>query len=934
MSRSLVIVESPSKAKTINRYLGSEYEVMASVGHIRDLPQAGSSEREKAKRMTPAELKKLSPEEKARLREEREHGNLVRRMGIDPDNGWKADYRILPGKDKVVRELKAAAAKSDAVYLATDLDREGEAIAWHLREVLGGDPSRYRRVVFNEITQSAINRAFAEPGELDMNKVNAQQSRRFLDRVVGYMVSPLLWKKVGRGLSAGRVQSVAVELIVEREREIGAFVPEEYWEITANGNAGEGSVPLKLAMKDGKTVKLGSRAEAESAAKELGELPFTVSSFVKTENKLHTLPPFTTSTLQQTASARLGFSVKKTMSVAQKLYEHGYITYMRTDSVNLSKEAVAAVRDLIKSDYGEKYCPEKPRYYASGENAQEAHEAIRPSHVDVRPADFAKRAMDRDDVRLYELIWDRFVACQMSDGLVDVTKVKVQAGAYELRGQGKVIRFDGFSKVFRPVMMKNEYITIPELHEGDTLTASDIDPSQHFTNPPARYTEGTLVKELEKRGIGRPSTYASIISTIQNRGYVKVENRRFFAEKMGEIVTDRLSESFSKLMSYDFTAEMETSLDKIAEGQLDWKKSLDDFYGEFTGFLRKAELPPEEGGMKTNPSVPVESIRCEKCGRPMAIRTAATGVFLGCSGYNDPDPKNRCRMTIDLVPVESSAASKDENYETDVLREKKRCPKCGTAMDAYYIDSKTKIYICGNNPDCDGTVIEHGEFKVPGGARDFTIPCDRCGKPMVMLKGPFGPFMKCEACGNIRKFLKSGEVAPPHEDPVDLPELKCSKSDAHFVLRDGAAGIFLAASTFPKSRETRPPKVSELRRFRDRISEKFYYLADAPEKDPEGNETVVRFRRKDKSQYVASEKDGKATGWIAEYLDGAWTPRIDETLKKAASRTVRKGSARKASASAKKASAAAGKRAAAKKSEKSEKAEKAEKAEKPEKTEE
>ncbi|HDH9351435.1 TPA: type I DNA topoisomerase, partial [Escherichia coli] len=392
----------------------------------------------------------------------------------------------------------------------------------------------------------------------------------------------------------------------------------------------------------------------------------------------------------------------------------------------------------------------------------------------------------------------------------------------------------------------------------------------HFTKPPARFSEASLVKELEKRGIGRPSTYASIISTIQDRGYVRVENRRFYAEKMGEIVTDRLEENFRELMNYDFTAQMENSLDQVANHEAEWKAVLDHFFSDFTQQLDKAEKDPEEGGMRPNQMV-LTSIDCPTCGRKMGIRTASTGVFLGCSGYALP-PKERCKTTINLVPEnEVLNVLEGEDAETNALRAKRRCPKCGTAMDSYLIDPKRKLHVCGNNPTCDGYEIEEGEFRIKGYDGPI-VECEKCGSEMHLKMGRFGKYMACtnEECKNTRKILRNGEVAPPKEDPVPLPELPCEKSDAYFVLRDGAAGVFLAANTFPKSRETRAPLVEELYRFRDRLPEKLRYLADAPQQDPEGNKTMVRFSRKTKQQYVSSEKDGKATGWSAFYVDGKW----------------------------------------------------------------
>ncbi|MGI1987850.1 type I DNA topoisomerase [Shewanella glacialipiscicola] len=868
MGKSLVIVESPAKAKTINKYLGKEFIVKSSVGHIRDLPTSSTSEgNEKVK--SAAEVKKMSPEEKAQYKKVKDQQALVSRMGVNPEKGWAAKYQILPGKEKVVKELQALADSADTIYLATDLDREGEAIAWHLQEVIGGDPSRYQRVVFNEITKTAIQDAFSKPSTLDTNMVNAQQARRFLDRVVGFMVSPLLWKKVARGLSAGRVQSVAVRLVVERESEIKAFVPEEFWDVHA-----ELSTPAQEALRMEVVKHLDAafnpvnEQQAMAAVQALSAASYTVLAREDKATQSKPSAPFITSTLQQAASTRLGFGVKKTMMMAQRLYEAGHITYMRTDSTNLSQEAVENLREMIAKEFGDKYLPAEPIRYGSKEGAQEAHEAIRPSNVHVQAATLSD--MERDAQRLYELIWRQFVSCQMTPAQYDATKLTVKAGDYELKATGRTLRFDGWTRVQTALKKKNEEdSTLPFVAQGDVLALKELQPKQHFTKPPARYSEASLVKELEKRGIGRPSTYATIISTIQDRGYVKVENRRFYAEKMGEIVSERLVSSFADLMSYDFTASMEQTLDDVARGELDWKKVLDGFYADFTKQLAKAELDPEEGGMRLNQMV-MTDIKCPTCGRPMGIRTGTTGVFLGCSGYELP-PKERCKTTMNLTPGVEAISENSEDAETDALRAKHRCSICGTAMDSYLIDEKRKLHVCGNNPLCEGYEVEEGQFKIKGYEGPL-IECDRCSSNMELKNGRFGKYFGCtnSECKNTRKLLKNGEAAPPKEDPIYLPDLKCTKSDAHFVLRDGAAGIFLAASTFPKSRETRAPLVEELVQYRELLWPKYQYLADAPVTDDEGNKAVVKFSRKTKEQYVATEVDGKATGWSAHYVNGKW----------------------------------------------------------------
>ena len=865
MGKSLVIVESPAKAKTINKYLGNQYVVKSSIGHIRDLPTSGSASASKepaAKRGKAAagEGPVLSPKEKARKQ-------LVSRMGVDPEHGWKAQYEILPGKEKVIEELRRLAKDADTIYLATDLDREGEAIAWHLREAIGGDDSRYKRVVFNEITKKAIQEAFSEPGELDIDRVNAQQARRFLDRVVGYMVSPLLWAKIARGLSAGRVQSVAVKLVVEREREIRAFNPEEYWEVHADLGTAKGStVRFEVAREKGEAFKPLNEAQAMAALEKLKSSSYSI---VKREDKPTSSKPsapFITSTLQQAASNRLGFGVKKTMMMAQRLYEAGYITYMRTDSTNLSADAVAMARTYIEDEFGKKYLPEAPNVYSSKEGAQEAHEAIRPSDANTTPSKLA--GMERDAERLYELIWRQFLACQMLPAQYLSTTVSVGAGDFELRAKGRILKFDGYTRVMPQIAKPGDDDVLPDMAQGDVMKLIKLDPSQHFTKPPARYSEASLVKEMEKRGIGRPSTYAAIISTIQDRGYVTLHNRRFYSEKMGDIVTERLSESFSNLMDYGFTAGMEENLDDVAQGERDWKNVLDEFYGDFKKKLEVAENP--DSGMRANQPV-MTDIPCTTCGRPMQIRTASTGVFLGCSGYSLP-PKERCKATVNLVPGDEIAADDEGESESLVLRGKHRCPICSTAMDAYLLDEKRKLHICGNNPDCAGYEIEEGSYRIKG-YEGPSLECDKCGSEMQLKTGRFGKFFGCTnpECKNTRKLLKSGDAAPPKMDPVKMPELKCEKVNDTYILRDGASGLFLAASQFPKNRETRAPLVIEILPHKDEIDPKYHFLCEAPQKDPDGLPAVIRYSRKTKEQYVQTEVDGKPTGWKAYYDGGKWT---------------------------------------------------------------
>ena len=869
MAKHLVIVESPAKAKTINKYLGKDFIVKSSVGHVRDLPHKAVGK--VAPKKPAKELKLLSDKKRENYLRDYEYKKLVDRMGIDPKNDWYAHYDVLEGKEKVVNELKKLAKNADTVYLATDLDREGEAIAWHLRELIDEPGKNFQRVVFNEITKNAIQEAFSKPGELNIEMANAQQARRFLDRVVGFMVSPLLWKKVARGLSAGRVQSVAVRLVVEREREIKAFVPEEFWDLHADLNTSkQTNLRMQVVRENGAAFKPVNKMQTHKAVDFLKNASYQVVSRESRPTKSKPSAPFITSTLQQAASTRLGFGVKKTMMMAQRLYEAGHITYMRTDSTHLGKEAVDGCRDYITDNFGDNYLPENPIKYGSKEGAQEAHEAIRPSNVLLKSESISD--VERDAQRLYELIWRQFVACQMTPAKYDASTIRVKAGDFELTAKGRVLKFDGWTKVQNPQRKKGEEdLLLPDVKEGENLALKTLDPKQHFTKPVARFNEASLVKELEKRGIGRPSTYASIISTIQDRGYARIESKRFYAEKMGEIVNDRLMENFDDLIGYDFTANMEQQLDAIAEGKASWKGVLDNFYVDFEQKLRVAEKSPEEGGMRLNQAIPTD-IACGKCERPMNVRTASTGVFLGCSGYSLP-PKERCTGTMNLTPGDEVIKVEDEDeLETEVLRSKRRCDVCGTAMDSYLVDESRKIHICGNSPSCEGIYVEKGTFKIKGYEGPI-IECDKCQSNMELKSGRFGKYFGCtnEECKNTRKLLRNGEAAPPKEDPTDLPELECVKSDAHFVLRDGASGIFLAAHNFPKSRETRAPKVEELAKFRNRISPKFYYLADAPAKDPDGSPAIVRYSRKTKQQYVMSEnEEGKATGWSAWCTDGKW----------------------------------------------------------------
>lgn len=879
MGKSLVIVESPAKAKTINKYLGNEYIVKSSVGHIRDLPTSGSAQKSdpKARAQQAALTRKLAPEDKVAHKAKKAKEQLVARMGVDPEKDWEAHYEILPGKEKVVEELRRLAKDADTIYLATDLDREGEAIAWHLREAIGGDDDRYRRVVFNEITKKAITSAFESPGKLDMNHVNAQQARRFLDRVVGYMLSPLLWAKIARGLSAGRVQSVAVRLVVDREKEIRAFIPEEFWEVHADTmTAADAALRLQVVRVGGNAFRPASEKETNEHLAALKNAEYTVLNRDDRPTSSKPSAPFITSTLQQAASTRLGFGVKKTMMMAQRLYEAGYITYMRTDSTNLSAEAVESCREYIGDHFGSKYLPEEAVRYSSKEGAQEAHEAIRPTDINIEAT--ALSGMERDAERLYELIRRQFLACQMMPALYTSSRITVKAGDFELTTKGRILRFDGYTRVMQSKAKNDEDIILPDVKKGEMLVMKALEPKQHFTKPTARYTEASLVKELEKQGIGRPSTYASIISTIQDRGYVEIQNRRFYACKMGDIVVERLTENFTDLMDYSFTARMEDALDEIAQGEAEWKVLLDRFYNGFTRKLEEAQ--DAETGMRPN-SPTDTNIPCPECGRHMTIRTGSTGVFLGCSGYSLP-PKERCKATINLTPGdEVVSVDGDDEEESRILRNKHRCSICDSAMDSYLVDKNRKLHVCGNNPDCPGYEVEDGSYRLKG-YEGPSLECDKCGAEMQLKTGRFGKFFGCTnaECKNTRKLLKSGEAAPPKMDPVPMPELVCEKVEDTYILRDGASGLFLAASQFPRNRETRAPKIIELLPHQSEIDPKYSFLFSAPQHDSEGLETIVRYSRKTKEQYVMTEVNGKATGWRAFYQGNAWVIEEPKTKKK------------------------------------------------------
>ncbi len=844
MAQSLVIVESPAKAATINRYLGSEFTVKSSVGHVRDLKKQG--------------------------------------MGLEPENGWKAHYEVDPDKKKVISDLKKAAAKADQIYLATDLDREGEAIAWHLRELIGGNLDRFKRVIFSEITKKAVKDAFNDPSQLNMDRVNAQQARRFLDRVVGFELSPLLWQRIARGLSAGRVQSVAVRMIVEREREIRCFVPEAYWEIHADlQRGGESPYSFKVVGADGSKAERFDATLAKALVKRLRAAAH-IDELKRTERKSRSRPspPLITSTLQREAT-RLGFGISRTMRLAQQLYEAGLITYMRTDSTNLSSEAVAACRTHIESEYGRKYLPSKPRFYASKASAQEAHEAIRPTDVNRRAESLSLGRDTAQARRLYDLIWRRFVACQMEDAVILSVSLLAETDAIRLKRTGTQILFDGFGRI-APKSGKDE-VAMPDWGSFSASSPSsgaplvpvaiqdDVKSEEKFTKPKPRFNEAALVRELEKHGIGRPSTYASIIQTIQARGYVRLEGRAFWAEPIGEVVTDRLMECFPRLMDYGFTSGLEEELDQIALGNLDWIKVLDSFHGEFTELLGEARTG--EKGMRRASAAEMPLV-CPTCGRPMKLRIGRSGMFLGCSGFELPKAE-RCAETLSLEPAEAmpEPGSEQVGKASSPLIDRCKCEICGRPMDAMRIDNGRRLHLCAGRPTCPGVRLEEGDFALPA-TQESGFECDRCGSALIAKKGRFGRYFACtnSICGNTRKMLANGEPAPVRMTPIPLPALGCAKVDDHFVLREGAKGLFLAASKYPKHRETRSPLVRELAGLHNQLPEKFQHLAKAPDQDPDGNLADVRFSTKLGESFLSSQVGEKASKWRAFFdkEESAW----------------------------------------------------------------
>ena len=746
----MVIVESPAKARTIGRYLGKSYCVEASMGHVRDLPQ--------------------------------------KRMGVLVEKDFEPEYRVLPSRLKVVNKLKREAAKADRVFLATDLDREGEAIAWHLAHALEIPEEKAARVVFNQITKSAILDAFKNPGQLDTAKIDAQQARRILDRIVGYMISPLLWKKVARGLSAGRVQSVAVRLIVEREKEIEAFESEEFWRIAADlvveGAPEDEKFQAMLAKIDGEEATIPNEDAAQKLVEELQAAEFVIKDVHKTKRVSKAPPPFKTSTLQQAASSQLRFSASRTMRVAQQLYEgidlgdedpSGLITYMRTDSLHVSNEAVKECRDLIPKTFGKDYLPDTPNRFKTPKGAQAAHEAVRPTSVDHTPEQL-KSHLTADQFKLYDVIWRRFVASQMKPAVFALTDVTIDAGRITLQTKGRHTLFEGH-QILRKGKDQEDQV-LPDLQADQRLRLLELTPTQHFTKPPPRYTEATLVRALERLGIGRPSTYAPIISTIQTRGYVAQRQRAFHATELGTIVTEKLVMHFPDILDAGFTSAMEADLDRVEEGERDWVRLLKDFYGPFQKAVEKAEQE-----MKHASEGETTDEKCELCGRPMAVKFSKRGKFLGCSGFPE------CRSTR---PLDGLVEETDE-----------KCEKCDSPM-VVRTGRRGKFLGCSAYPKCENTRAMRGGKPVDP-PKETGEMCEKCGKPLVVRHGRRGKFVACSGfpeCKNTKPLPKDqtdGESAKSEPTGENCDE--CGKP---MIVRTGRRGKFAACSGYPKCRNTKP----------------------------------------------------------------------------------------------------------------------------------
>lgn len=692
MADSLVIVESPAKAKTIGKYLGSKYIVKASMGHVRDLPKS--------------------------------------QIGVEVENDFEPKYITIRGKGSILKELKDASKKVKRIYLAADPDREGEAIAWHLAHYLDLSEQDACRVVFNEITKDAVKDAFKSPRKINMDLVNAQQARRILDRLVGYKISPLLWKKVKKGLSAGRVQSVAVKLIIDRENEIKSFVPEEYWTITVKLGSKDGEFEARFYGMDGKKLELHNEEEVKRILGLIEQAYFQVASIKEKERFRNPAPPFITSSLQQEAARKLNFRAAKTMSVAQQLYEGvdlgkegsvGLITYMRTDSTRISPVAQEEAKQFITDKYGASYAPATPRNYAKkAAGAQDAHEAIRPTSV-MREPDAVKPFLSRDQFRLYKLVWERFVASQMSSAVLDTMTVDIAAGGTIFRANGSKIKFPGFMKVYvegKDDETADEEKFLPPLEEGERLKRQAIDPKQHFTQPPPRYTEARLVRTLEEKGIGRPSTYAPTLETIQRRGYVALEEKRFVPTELGELVIQLMEEFFPEILNAEFTAKMEGELDQVEDGQEDWVKILSQFYDSFKKRLEVAEEEMKEIEIQDEVSDEI----CEKCGRHLVYKMGRFGKFLACSGFPD------CRNTKPIVK------------DTGVV-----CPSCKKGKVVERRSKKGRIfYGCDQYPECEFVSWD----------KPVAAPCPNCGALMVEKRTRNQANVQCTQCGH-KEPLKS-----------------------------------------------------------------------------------------------------------------------------------------------------------------------------------
>ena len=667
MANYLVIVESPAKAKTINKYLGKNYTVIASMGHMRDLPKS--------------------------------------QLGIDIENNYEPKYITIRGKGDLMAKLKKAAKAADKIYLATDPDREGEAISWHLAKMLDIDETKDCRITFNEVTKTAVTASLKEARPIDENLVNAQQARRVLDRIVGYKISPILWKKVKKGLSAGRVQSAATKLVVDREREINEFVPEEHWSITANLNEPgfKKTFQARYYGVGGKKKELRNSDEAQEIVKRTQGSDFTVTSATYSQKAKSPAPPFTTSTMQQEASRKYGFTARRTMSAAQQLYEGvdvrgegtlGLITYMRTDSLRITPEASDLARALIKDKYGAEFVPKKTRVYKTGKNAQDAHEAIRPTRVDILP-ERIKESVSADLYKLYKLVWERFVASQMESAVYNTLSAELEANGVNFKASGSAISFPGYRAVYiEGSEEEKDAKRLIKIEKGMTLKAASVEEEQHFTEPPARYTEASLIKTMEENGIGRPSTYAPTISTILGRDYVAREKRMLKPTELGEVVTDIMAENFSDIVNVEFTAKMESLLDAIEEGTQEWTGVIDDFYKPFKSVLKKAEESIEKVELKQEES----DVLCDKCGRNMVIKLGRFGKFLACPGFPE------CRNAKPIL------------QDTGV-----KCPNCGGKIVARKSQRGKKYYSCEFAPKCDFILWDE----------PVHTPCPSCGSIMT-----------------------------------------------------------------------------------------------------------------------------------------------------------------------------------------------------------